>query len=194
MESYLFFLVILRHLDKHMHTRASEGDTHLRQTVSPSKQPVNPIKGWMASLSFTSGIVLMHLGSFPQNGRLAIASYLSVWEMGLLQRGLTARCLPSKEESARMTWEIRQEDPSGIEPESLCEELDCPHVPPFHEDIAWVVQLELHHLRGCSPGPPADVPHPSPTGSGAGYTGTSGASSCSAWSSAALYHLLIQSS
>lgn len=78
MESYLFFLVILRHLDKHKHKRASEGDAHLRQTVSPSNQPVNPIKGWMASLSFTSGIVLMHLGSFPQNGRLAIANYLSV--------------------------------------------------------------------------------------------------------------------
>ena len=75
MESDLFFLVILRHLDKHTHTRASKGDAHLRQTVPPPKQPANPIKGWMASLSFTSGIVLMHLGSFPQNGRLAIANY-----------------------------------------------------------------------------------------------------------------------
>lgn len=88
--------------------------------------------------------------------------------MGILLKGLTARCLPSTEESVRMTWEICQGDPSGIEPESLCEELDCPHVPPFCEDTAWVVQLELHHVRGCSPGPPADVPLPSPTGSGAG--------------------------
>lgn len=87
--------------------------------------------------------------------------------MGILLKRLTARCLPSKEASARMTWDVCQEDPSGTEPESLCEDLDCPHAPPSHEDTAWVVQHELHHLRGGSPGPPADIPHPSPTGSGA---------------------------
>ena len=146
----------------------------------------------MASLSFTSGIVLMHLGSFPQNGRLAIANYLSVWEMGILLKGLTARCLPSKEESARMTWEICQEDPSGIEPESLCEELDCPHVPPSHEEMPGWCSLNSTTWEAAAQGHQRTFLTPAPRNQEMGYTGVSGASSCSDWSSAALYHLSSQ--
>lgn len=96
--------------------------------------------------------------------------------MGILLKGLTARCLPSKEESARMTWEICQGDPSGIEPSAspFVKNFDCPHV--LHRFVktpppGW---CSLNSTREAASGQHGLFPLPSPTGSELGHTGTRG--------------------
>ena len=169
-----------------MHTTCS---SHSTQTIGQRDQRLNS----HSALSFKLGIVLTHLESFPQNGRLAIANYLRVWEVGILPTERIDSQIPAIQGGVRTTWESCQEDASGIKPESLCEELDWP---------PHSTGLRRHCISGTAWTPPLKrlqprvtnwSPLPCMSKSWSTPAGTSGVSSCCALSSAAFYHLLIQS-